>query len=169
MRVCDTVRLLVIDQLQRVLLINIDDGISLHENRPDLLAYWVTPGGGLEANESFEDAAGRELCEETGLRIESLGPWVWSYERVLRFPDERLRLRERFYLASVAPGDINPTGLLSYEQQTHRALRWWSLPEMAQSDALFLPPDLPRLLGPLLDGDIPDAPIMLPAYTSHHG
>jgi hypothetical protein len=30
--------------------------------------WWVTPGGGLQIGESFEEAASRELHEETGLR-----------------------------------------------------------------------------------------------------
>ncbi|HFZ1004055.1 TPA: NUDIX domain-containing protein [Klebsiella aerogenes] len=36
--------------------------------------YWATPGGGLEHNESFEQAALRELFEEMTLRC-LLNPW----------------------------------------------------------------------------------------------
>ena len=47
------------------------------------------------------------------------------------------------------------------EQETHRAYRWWALTELAQSQELFLPPGLPRLLAPLLSGDIPGEPLQL--------
>ena len=39
--------------------------------------WWVTPGGGLQIGESFEEAASRELHEETGLRV-PIGQWVWT-------------------------------------------------------------------------------------------
>jgi ADP-ribose pyrophosphatase YjhB (NUDIX family) len=32
--------------------------------------YWVLPGGEIEANETPEEAAVREMLEETGLRVE---------------------------------------------------------------------------------------------------
>lgn len=34
--------------------------------------YWVVPGGGLETNESYEEAAKRELMEELGLLIQEM-------------------------------------------------------------------------------------------------
>ena len=39
-------------------------------------AFWVMPGGGLEAGESFQEAAVRELLEETGSDF-AMGPYVW--------------------------------------------------------------------------------------------
>lgn len=43
-----TARLLVIDEQERILLFNVDDGVALHHNRPELINYWITPGGGVE-------------------------------------------------------------------------------------------------------------------------
>jgi len=30
--------------------------------------FWVTPGGGVEKNENFEDTLKREILEETGIQ-----------------------------------------------------------------------------------------------------
>jgi 8-oxo-dGTP pyrophosphatase MutT (NUDIX family) len=36
--------------------------------------FWATTGGGVEEGETFEQAAIRELGEETGIRTENVGP-----------------------------------------------------------------------------------------------
>ncbi|MGD8405863.1 MAG: NUDIX domain-containing protein [Anaerolineales bacterium] len=71
-RIRPTVRLLVFDDQKRILLFHIHDHRPLHEAFPDMIVYWNTPGGGVEENESYEQAALRELWEETGIKSESL-------------------------------------------------------------------------------------------------
>jgi len=60
-------RMFVIDRQERVLL--------MHERRDigSVESHWITPGGGVEGDESLIAAASREVYEETGLRI-SLTP-----------------------------------------------------------------------------------------------
>ncbi|HEX3680685.1 MAG TPA: NUDIX domain-containing protein, partial [Galbitalea sp.] len=43
-------------------------------------ARWVTPGGGVDPGETHEQAAVRELFEETGLAIGDPGTPVWNYD-----------------------------------------------------------------------------------------
>ncbi|MBO0838994.1 MAG: NUDIX domain-containing protein, partial [Actinobacteria bacterium] len=62
-------RVLLVDPADRVLLIRFVDGETGYE-------WWATPGGGLLDQEGHEEAALREVFEETGLRDLSLGPCV---------------------------------------------------------------------------------------------
>ena len=158
MRIRPTVRLLIIDDQERMLLLKIEDAMPLDPQQPDLTVYWATPGGGVEAGETFEEAGLRELWEETGMREEELGPCVWSRKRTLHFPDEMVLFDERYYLLRVKTTEVVLTNMLPQEQAVYRAHRWWTLEEMQTSLEVFLPHGLAELLRSLLAGRIPTVP-----------
>lgn len=56
------VRVFVLDERQRVLLVQMRDPRTGDR-------YWVTPGGGIEDGESAEEAAVREVLEETAVHV----------------------------------------------------------------------------------------------------
>lgn len=56
-----------------------------------LFGFWELPGGKIEANESPEDAARREVEEETGVNIASL-PLIFFKKYPYEFNDRKIHL-----------------------------------------------------------------------------
>jgi len=153
--------LIVLDDTQRVLLFNIHDAIAIDIARPNVTTWWGPPGGGLEGTETFEQAGVRELWEETGLSVAHLGPWVWTYERTIKFPDETVLFHIRYFVVEVPASQVDITNLLEDERAIYRDHRWWTVEQIEQSDEVFLPPGLPDLLQPIILGKLPPQPIVL--------
>ena len=137
------VRGLVVDSSERLVLVRFDfPGRTV----------WATPGGGVELDESDEDALRRELREELGLELaDPLGEPVW--ERTHAFPmtgwDGQT---ERFYLLRVEPFEITPVlGWEALRAEGLHEIRWWTLAEIgAASDVVFAPRQLHEHLSHLL-------------------
>ena len=143
-------RVVLLDENGRVLLARFEYGGR---------AWWVAPGGGLEREETHEEAARREVREETGLRLRELGPWIWSREHVFRFEGRLYRQKERYFLAEVPAFRPDP-GLLSPEEAgVLRGLRWWTLAGLEETADEMAPADLPALARNLVENGPPSEPI----------
>lgn len=131
----------------RIVLLDPDDRVLLFEGRDlsdphDTLRWWFTVGGGVDAGESFEEAAQRELLEETGLSgLPLVGPF---HQREVEFLNhgEPLHQVEHFYAARTSDTELDDRGWTELEQKAVTTWRWWSADELSESSAQFYPEDL---------------------------
>src|SRR5829696_10080773 len=92
----------------RVLLLDEDRRVLLVRFRYQGRSWWSAPGGGLEGDETHEDAARREVAEETSFELDELGPWVWTREEVFRFEGRLYHQLERYFVTNVSAFDPRP-------------------------------------------------------------
>ncbi len=91
------------DERSRVLLVK-----HVPSYRSYWAGKWICPGGRLKAGETIRDAALREVEEETGLRVELLGP-VEPYDGLF-YKDGELELHVVYLTFRARPvdGELRP-------------------------------------------------------------
>lgn len=136
-------RILVIDPEGRVLLFK----FAFERGALAGTQFWATPGGALDDGETFEQAAVRELAEETGLRISHPGPEVGRQEAIFPGTDgETIRADERFFLVQVSEVTLDQAGWTTLEREVMTEHRWWSLDEIRLTREQVWPENLADLV-----------------------
>lgn len=148
-------RVILLDPADRVLL--------MHGFEPadPSSTWWFTPGGGVEPGETHEEAALREVREETGIGTVELGPVLWTRMCSFPFDGRRWNQDERYFLGRTTRTATAMDGLTPLEQRSVAGLRWWTSAELSATRETVYPTRLAGLLRTLLDEGPPAAPVVL--------
>ena len=133
----------MLDAEDRVLLFRFE-----HKNGPLAgQAFWATPGGGVYPDESFEQAACRELYEETGLIVADPGPQVARRSAEFTLPSgELVRADERYFLVRAHALDVSRSNWSALEHEVVAGHKWWSKEEVAEATDQIWPDNLVELM-----------------------
>ena len=123
-------------------------------------AIWITPGGGLDDGESFEEALKRELFEELGMKLTEPAPFVFYRTPLYELKNgEKVRSEERFYLVRLDKAEFSYIGWTESENRRMTAGKWWSVEEIRLSEETFFSEDILEIIERLSRGEIPKEPI----------
>jgi 8-oxo-dGTP diphosphatase len=131
-------RLLMIDPDGNILLFCFDAG----KGSP----FWATPGGACDPGEPYEEAARREMMEETGW---SLDPGPEVAQRLVEFTTlegEEVWADERYFLVRVPNQMLSTDGHTELERRVMQSHRWWSLAELKVTEDVIFPADILEML-----------------------
>jgi 8-oxo-dGTP diphosphatase len=143
MRQRPSARLLVLDEQNRVLLFRFvfKDGALAGQD------FWATPGGAVDPGETFEEAAKRELFEETGIEIDSIDKHIAEQEFVLPLPNgEHVLAHEKFFVVRTKNPALTNDHQTDEERQVMADHKWWHIADLRATSETFFPEDLADIL-----------------------
>jgi len=136
-----TSRVLLFDETGRTLL------FLQYGKSHDVPARWITPGGGVDPGESHDEAALREVVEETGLVLDSIEPPFRDEDFV---PDQRWHPYQTGHWAwySVTTTRFEPArdGWTEEERADVIDWRWMTADELEADEHEFEPPELADII-----------------------
>ena len=151
-----TARVLMLDDSDRVLLFRGQD-----PDQPDT-RFWFPTGGGIEAGETPEEAARREVLEETGLADIDLGPHIWNRRHLFKFYGEYQDVRETWFFARVPAFTVETSGFTEVEKEVVKESHWWTIAELEKTTDVLTPRNLAALVQDLLLNGLPEEPMDVP-------
>lgn len=144
----------------RAIVLNKNNEIFLFQYHFDYLAdnktIWITPGGGLEDGESFEDALKRELFEELGILWERDCLEIYHRNPLYALNSgEVVQSVEKFFLVRMEEEQFTYVSWSESEKERILSGRWWSVEEIRQSEEKFFTEDIIEILTEVSIGTIP--------------
>jgi 8-oxo-dGTP pyrophosphatase MutT (NUDIX family) len=140
----------------KVLLLDPDGRVLLFKGvdpaQPSQAAIWFPVGGGIDQGETVEEAAVREVKEETGLLVSDLGPVVMTRHVNFTFDGDSYDQYETYFAVQTGAFVPDPGGWTETEQRVTVRSRWWSLDDLRTTEETVYPERLAGLIERLLGG-----------------
>jgi 8-oxo-dGTP pyrophosphatase MutT (NUDIX family) len=125
-------------------------------------SWWHVPGGGLDPGESAEQGAIREVAEEVGLRLATVGPPAGARTTRFTFGGRSYAQEETFFVVRIPTRvEVDPTGWTDIEKRSTLGWRWWTLAELAASRETIYPAGLADLVRGWLTGGPAPRPVQI--------
>lgn len=148
----------------RALIINPHDEVLLLSVQLPWLEgpTWTMPGGGIEAGESAEICARREIEEETGYRHAGELVPAWQANIEFEFENKQFAVFEQYFVARVEHR-FKPSmaSMLDYEKDFSLELKWLGFDELIETSQHFSPRQIPEMIRHIQEDRLPDTPISL--------
>ena len=165
----NSVRVLLINDKKEILLICAEDYKTTTIDGKYRGRYWYTIGGKIESNESVQEAAIREIYEETGIIKEELelGPIVWFGEYDLILSSIKTHNKQQFMVVKTPRNNVTLDYLTPEEKVVIKDISWFSLEKIKNSSEIIYPIVLPDYLGDILDEKYPEKPFEIDLAKNH--
>ncbi|MEP1422411.1 MAG: NUDIX domain-containing protein [Erythrobacter sp.] len=137
-RIRRAARIIVLGPERRILLFRFDVN-----GRPP---FWVTAGGECEEGESFEEAARRELLEETGIDAAPRQQIARTTPEFVTVEGEPIQADERYFLVQVDEMEIETSGHTELEREVMTQHRWFAIEELERWHEAIFPVNLAHIV-----------------------
>ena len=131
-------RIIVLDPHDRVLMFRFDI--------PGREPFWCTAGGECDPGESFEDAAKRELREETGIDADPGEQIAQTTPQFVTPEGEPVQADERYFLVRVGSATISTEGHTQLERELMTQHRCFTLSELDRWPEAVFPENLAQII-----------------------
>ena len=136
-------RILLLDDAGRVLLFR----FKPEDGRPP---FWCTVGGAVDPGEGYEEAARRELYEETGI-VADPGPELFRRKvDFLTIEGVEVTADERYFLVRTDAPEIDTAAHTELEQRVMQHWRWVAPADLATLGEQYFPEDLADIMAEVI-------------------